>query len=451
MAYKPNQLLLIFTCTLFSAVSVYAASIKGTLKTSPQVKKIYLFVFQGDILSPFDSCKLKGNNFTFIAKGKSFPNGIYKLGISSEKSTTLVLSKEDITVELNDKNWEDSKISNSPENEKYGKYKVLNKRVSFEMRVLEGKYRTLTPLAQTDKPAFEGGVKKLQEKADSLMKDQQLKLIGLQAESKDLYVSKFLRLTSIDQNASPETFITPQDWEDEENLRANVWETRVSNYFQKFGQGDADKWIILGDQVIKQTKEKSPAREIALRSVAKALKPLEESGLNAAYEVAKRYSNEFPGKRSTEFLNQFPAGPPSVGEMAPDIELADRDGKMLKMSSLRGKVVLLDFWASWCGPCRHENPTVVRAYQKFESKGFTVFSVSLDQSKEKWLSAIVKDGLVWNNHVSDLKGWASGGAALYQVKGIPATFLLDKDGKIAAKNLRGQALEDKLKELLGPE
>jgi thiol-disulfide isomerase/thioredoxin len=136
--------------------------------------------------------------------------------------------------------------------------------------------------------------------------------------------------------------------------------------------------------------------------------------------------------------------------MAPDIVLADRDGKPYSLSSLRGKVVLLDFWASWGGPCRQENPTVVKAYNKYESKGFTVFSVSLDQSKEKWLAAIAKDGLIWNNHVSDLKGWGSEGAALYQVRGIPATFLLNKEGKIIAKNLRGPALEEKLKELLEP-
>lgn len=450
MAQQPNRLLLIFACFLISASISFSASVKGTIKTKLPSKKAYLFVFQGDMILPFDSVNIKSGSFSFKSKEKSFPRGLYKLGFSAKESCTLVLSGEDFSVEADEKNWEEAKFSNSAENEKYVQYRTLSTRVSFEMRVLEAKYRTLSGLAQSDKPAFDKGVKGLQEKADSLMKDQQVKLLGLQGDSKGLFVGKFFRLLSSDGDNSPETFITTYDWADLENLRANVWDTRVSTLLQKFGEGDADKWIILGDQVIKQTQEKTLAREIAYRAVSNSFKPLEQSGLNAAYDIAKRYSEEFPGKRSSEFLKQFPPGPPSVGEMAPDIELADRDGKPYKLSSLRGKVVLLDFWASWCGPCRHENPTVVKAYQRFESKGFTVFSVSLDQSKEKWLAAIAKDGLVWNNHVSDLKGWGSAGAALYQVKGIPATFLLDKDGKIAAKNLRGPALEQKLQELLGP-
>lgn len=450
MAQQPNRFLLIIAFFLVNASFSFSSSVKGTIKTNQVKKKVYLYAFQGDMIIPYDSTNFKSGKFSFNSKEKSFPRGMYKIGFTSKESSTLVLSTEDFSIEIDDKDWEEAKFSNSAENAKYVQYRTMSTRVNFEMRVLETKYRTISGFAQTDKPAFEKGVKQLQEKADSLMKDQQLRLLTLKSESKDLYVSKFFRLLSTDGSNSPETYITAQDWEDQENLRANVWDVRVSTLLQKFGEGDADKWTILGDQVIKQTSPKSLAREIAYRSVSRGLQPLEQSGVNAAYDVAKRYSDEFPGKRSAEFLKQFPPGPPSVGEMAPDIELADREGKLYKLSSLRGKVVLLDFWASWCGPCRHENPTVVKAYQKFENKGFTVFSVSLDQSKEKWLAAIAKDGLVWNNHVSDLKGWGSAGAALYQVRGIPATFLLDKEGKIAAKNLRGTALEEKLQELLGP-
>ncbi len=137
------------------------------------------------------------------------------------------------------------------------------------------------------------------------------------------------------------------------------------------------------------------------------------------------------------------------GDLAPEINFADPDGKMIALSSLRGKVVLIDFWASWCGPCRMENPNVVKTYEKYKDKGFTVYSVSLDTDKNKWKQAIEADNLVWPNHVSDLKGWQSAAAAKYNVNSIPATFLLDKDGRIIDQNLRGGALEQKLQEILG--
>ena len=137
----------------------------------------------------------------------------------------------------------------------------------------------------------------------------------------------------------------------------------------------------------------------------------------------------------------------SVGAPAPEISLNDTTGTPIPLSSLRGKYVLIDFWASWCGPCRAENPNVVRMYNKYKDKGFAIYSVSLDQAKANWTKAIRNDNLTWT-HVSDLKFWQSAAAQQYGVQAIPATFLLDKDGKIIAKNLRGDALEQKLEEVL---
>ena len=125
----------------------------------------------------------------------------------------------------------------------------------------------------------------------------------------------------------------------------------------------------------------------------------------------------------------------------------DRDGKPFSLSSTRGKLILVDFWASWCGPCRRENPNVVKAYSKFHAKGFDVFGVSLDKDKDKWLEAIKKDNLTWN-HVSDLKGWGNQAAKLYGIRAIPSNLLLDKQGKILAKNLRGEDLIKKLTEVI---
>jgi thiol-disulfide isomerase/thioredoxin len=144
----------------------------------------------------------------------------------------------------------------------------------------------------------------------------------------------------------------------------------------------------------------------------------------------------------------------NIGDKAIDLAYSTPDGKTLALSSLKGQVVLLDFWASWCGPCRRENPYVVAAYNKYKDKkfkkgkGFTIYSVSLDQNRDAWVKAVDMDGLIWKNHVSDLGGWNSKPAATYGVFSIPTNWLIDSNGIIVGKNLRGPALEEELDKLL---
>lgn len=138
----------------------------------------------------------------------------------------------------------------------------------------------------------------------------------------------------------------------------------------------------------------------------------------------------------------------SIGQIAPEIALLNPNGELIKLSDLRGKYVLIDFWAAWCKPCREENPNVVRLYNQYKDKGFEVFGVSLDRTKEAWVKAIADDDLTWT-HVSDLKYFNSEAAALYQINAIPATYMLDPEGRIIAKDLRSTSLENKLKEIFG--
>jgi len=161
----------------------------------------------------------------------------------------------------------------------------------------------------------------------------------------------------------------------------------------------------------------------------------------------KDYPNDLNASKIKEIVSKIATV--KIGAYAPDIVMKDPQGHEKKLSSLKGKVVLVDFWASWCGPCRKENPNVVRLYNQYKSKGFDIFSVSLDQpgAHDKWVEAIKKDGLIWENHVSDLAYWNSVATQLYMFSSIPYTVVLDKEGKIAYKNVRGPKLEEAIKEL----
>ena len=139
----------------------------------------------------------------------------------------------------------------------------------------------------------------------------------------------------------------------------------------------------------------------------------------------------------------------NIGREAPDFKLKSPKGEELPLSGSRGKVVLVDFWASWCRPCRRENPHLVSLYEKYKDDGFDVYSVSLDKNLQKWVKAIEDDQLTWKNHGSNLKGWQCSVAQTYKVTSIPNTYLLDQEGKIIAKNLRGASLESKLEEIFG--
>ncbi len=167
-------------------------------------------------------------------------------------------------------------------------------------------------------------------------------------------------------------------------------------------------------------------------------------GHSAAHRNLSRRVNQQPKPRVQQRRN----GLIQPGMAMPDIALADPDGQARSLSDLRGKVVLVDFWASWCGPCRRENPNVVRAYEEYKDRGFEVMSISLDRDATKWKRAIEQDGLAWPNHISDLKGWGSVVTELYGISSIPHAILIDGNGTVVATHLRGARLEQELDKLL---
>jgi thiol-disulfide isomerase/thioredoxin len=168
--------------------------------------------------------------------------------------------------------------------------------------------------------------------------------------------------------------------------------------------------------------------------------------------LSVKLQKEIPNSSDVDyFVSNVGVFKPAVamGDVAPNLELPNPEGEMMSLESLRGKYVLLDFWAGWCRPCRMENPNVVRMYNKYNDDGFEVFSVSLDRTRNQWVDAIEKDGLVWPYHVSDLKYFQSEAAVTYKINAIPFALLLDPEGRVIGKNLRGRALQAKLESIFG--
>lgn len=433
-------------CIAFFVVSASFAkgiTIDGKI-TNTTNKFVYLYVAFGSEYNKIDSALIKAGIFRFQLKD-ALPRGFYKIGTSQEVSFEIILGNESLKLEVDAKTLPNNvKIIGSQENTILKAFNNYNSKFNEDMKSVEERANAIYQLKQTNPDAFSLEASKLQKFVDSSMQTLNNNYLMLAKGNENLFVTKYISLLTLTPQTTKETYFRSIEFTDPELIRSNILQIKTNVVFQRFTKPEIPEYQLTADYLLNLAPAKSPSKEIMFRGL---ISMFNEAQLEYAANLTSQYKNEFADqKESQKYISKLPKKEYTIGDDAPEIALADTNGIVKKLSDQKGKVVLLDFWASWCGPCRMENPNVVKAFNKYKDKGFTVFSVSLDNSRDKWKAAILKDALTWT-HVSDLKGWQSSAAKLYKITGIPNTLLLDKNGKIVAKNLRGYQLEEALEKL----
>ncbi len=430
--------------------------IKGTLVGCTEVDTIYLYQWYGINMRQLHMTTLteKKGVYNFTFKLANIPEGFYGIGTSPDDVKPLILGTEaKITVSGNCESIKAMKVS-SPVNDYYQNLMKENGNVNNEFMRLLKQMRSAMRNPQ------------LKMRLDSQFAALDVRRMALYEESKKTapFLGKSQGLVTYlsyvnnkgDYKNEGEYFANEYfkyvDFSDESLQYTPALFQQMQSYATTIAQVgfDPEKQSEYVDAILKKTAPHSASYQAALL------------GTVIGYSKAKKDKTNFV-KYGELFLAKYPDYDPKfrenvqkqinrskstiVGAVAPEISQQTPDGKTAKLSDLRGKVVLIDFWASWCGPCRRENPKVVALYDKYKDQGFEVFGVSLDGDKKRWLAAIEKDNLTWT-HVSDLKKWKSGAAADYGVRSIPTTILIDQEGRILAKNLKGAALEAKIQQAL---
>ena len=431
---------------LLSAIALYIVSvgfstkkIEGTFaKTSK--KKIYLFELKVNGIEKIDSADIKNNKFAL--KLNQELDGVYYIGFQKDTLLSFVAEGQTLSIAFSDENdLSESVVAPVEPFKEYSSYQDHIDSYDKHLSEINKKALNASKTIPQSTPAFNEAMQKLKASWDSLHGEDQQFFSDLKKNQSSHFAKKIGAF--FDRSGkTKETYLTENDFKDPYYIRGNFLSRKINMYLMVFvplNRSNANEEL---KTLLAKAPNESVGRELLYRMVIQTAFNIDQS---LAKKYVQMYKLEYPNSVEASRLAAFFA--PEIGDQAPEISAQDPNGKTYTLSELKGKVVLLDFWASWCRPCLYEMPNVVAAYEKYKEKGFEVYSVSLDSNKDRWVAAIEKFNMAWPYHVSDLRKWSSVPAKKYRVSGIPATFLIDEDGVIIGKNLRGEALENRLAEL----
>lgn len=424
--------------------AVFANQIHGDIKNGNNTNTyIYLYQYTGTNFFVLDSSiiKKKGDKTSYSIEIKQTTSEVFRIGTTKQNSTEVFYDNQDILLDLDLASSPLAANTTSKVNSELSEYRFSEANYDQTLKNLYQEMANLnrSRATQQQKDSIQQNIILRFQQLNSQRTNEMKVLFGKTTNS---LIKEICSLFIID-TLNKDNFLNNVNFNNPGLLHGDFIYRKIDLYYKLFINLDRNNVIKELNSLFKNGPANSLQREVIYETAVIVSYGIDKS---IAEQYAGNYINEYPNSPlAKRYIKIFP---PREGAVVPDIVMKSPDGTTYKLSDLKGQVVLLDFWASWCGPCRRENPVVVAAYNKYKDKGFTVFSVSLDSDKNRWLNAIAQDNLSWPYHVSDLNKWNTQSAKDYGVTGIPASFLIGKDGKLIAKNLRGQLLEQKLQEVL---
>ncbi len=446
-------LLSFFILVTLSATSKAEISIFYKMRDCDQVRNLFIFEFNGINFKQVGLLQ-KQDSVSYVGTLPTTEPRFYYIGKSPQQVAPIILGSESkVVVQANCNQYKNIQIIESDLNVAYRTISNEMGQINNQMSQAIRSYRS----AAKDSTKLAAAIEQF------ARIDSEKNALLSSARKQNDYLGDIVALnTYLSFHNNGEGYQNEQDYFANEYFQHVDWKNKNYHYMSwvyeavrsytstvsLFGFPDEIHKNLL-EELLNNIPENTRTKQLALAGIISGLQSRKHS--NMAYFAQKfvdTYKDTAP--LAVKAMEKELASTQAfiIGAEAPNFEQQTPDGTSIQLSDLRGQIVLVDFWASWCGPCRRENPNVVKVYEKYKEKGFEILGVSLDKDKARWLGAIEADKLAWQ-HVSDLKGWSNEVAQLYGVRGIPDTVLVDKEGKIIARNLRGNALEAKLEEIFG--